>query len=135
MNSAWSAATRAAPISISATTLSAPLSSQEGATYEIGGTTYTAAEVGTLSSKTSFASTAPYLGIGYDFSLLGKVGLNLDIGVLWQGSPDVTLTADGLFAEDADFLASLESERQELEDEVKDFKAWPVISLGFVVNF
>ena len=24
---------------------------------------------------------------------------------------------------------------QELDDEISDYKAWPVISLGFVVNF
>ena len=62
---------------------------------------------------------APYLGIGYDFSAFGKVGLNLDIGVLWQGDPDVTLTADGLLASDPTFLASLETERQALRGELK----------------
>jgi hypothetical protein len=111
------------------------MTSKDSQTYEIGGTTYTAAEVGTLTSKTSFASTAPYLGIGYDFSLLGKVGMNLDIGVLWQGEPDVTLIADGLFADNPEFQSAIEIERQELVDEVKNFKAYPVVSLGFVVFF
>ena len=101
----------------------------------IGGSDYPGAAVGTLTSVTSFGSTSPYLGIGFDFSLAGKVGLNLDLGVLWQGEPEVTLEADGLLGSDDDFRAALELERQELEEEVSDFKAWPVISLGFVYNF
>ena len=109
--------------------------SDDSLTYDIGGQTYTSAEVGTLRSTTSFASTAPYVGFGYDFSLFGKVGMNIDIGVLWQGEPDVSLTSDGLAANDPQFQSALEAERQELQDEVKDYKAWPVATLGFVYNF
>ena len=109
-------------------------STAEG-TYEIGGIDFDAADVGTLESVTSFSGTAPYLGIGYDFTILGQVGLNLDLGVLWQGDPEVSLVADGALASDPIFQSALESERQELDDEISDYKAWPVISLGFVVNF
>ena len=109
------------------------------ASFDIGGSTFSAADVGTLQSTTSFSSTAPYLGIGYDFELFGKVGLNFDLGVLWQGDPQVTLDATGLDSApsevQAELLPALEAERLELEDEVSDFKAWPVVSLGFVYNF
>ena len=101
----------------------------------IGSIDYTAAEIGTLSSKTSFSSTAPYFGFGFDFTVLNKVGLNLDFGVLWQDEPIVTMASTGLLASDPFFLAELESERQELEDELSNYKAWPVITLGFVYNF
>jgi hypothetical protein len=107
----------------------------EGADLNIGGITYPGADIGTLESITSFGSTSPYLGIGFDFTLGGKVGLNLDLGLLWQGEPDVTLEASGLLALDPGFQSALEAERQELEDEMSDFKAWPVISLGFVYKF
>lgn len=109
-------------------------SAPEG-TYNIGGVEFDAADVGTLTSATSFSGTAPYLGVGYDFTVMGKVGLNLDFGVLWQGDPVVTMAADGVLADDPLFQAALEAERQEFEDDVSDFKAWPVISLGFVYNF
>lgn len=107
----------------------------EGTDIDIGGITYPGTGIGTLRSVTSFGSTSPYLGIGFDFTLAGKVGLNLDFGVLWQDEPEVTLTADGLLAQDAGFLASLEAERLELEDEMSDFKAWPVVSLGVFYKF
>lgn len=111
------------------------LFNDEGDDQNIGGIVYPGSGIGTLSSKTSFASTAPYLGIGFDFTLAGKVGMNLDFGVLWQGEPDVTLEASGALASDPGFQAAMEQERQELEDEMSDFKAWPVISLGFVYKF
>ena len=107
----------------------------EAADLEIGGINYPGAGIGTLTSVTSFGSTSPYLGIGFDFTLAGKVGMNLDFGVLWQGEPDVTLEADGLLALDPGFQAALEAERVELEDEMSDFKAWPVVSVGFVYKF
>lgn len=106
-----------------------------GASFDIGGSTFSSADVGTLQSVTSFADTAPYLGVGYDFEILGKVGLNFDFGVLWQGDPSVSLEADGLAAGSQVFQDALETERLELEDEMSDFKAWPVVSVAFIYNF
>ncbi|MGI9238900.1 MAG: hypothetical protein ACR2QZ_15990 [Woeseiaceae bacterium] len=110
-----------------------------GQPIEIGNEIFSPADVGTLESVSSFDSTAPYLGVGYDFEIFGKVGLNLDFGVLWQGEPNVTLEATGLASAPPaiqDSLATeLENERLELEDEMSDFKAWPVVSLGFIYNF
>ncbi len=111
------------------------LVSQETNLIDIGNATYPSAAVGTLTSTTSFPDVAPYLGVGFDFSLFSRVGLNLDFGVLWQGEPEVTLTANGALAGDPAFQASLELERLELANEFSDFKAWPVASLGFFVNF
>lgn len=110
-----------------------------GANFDIGGVSFSSGDVGALQSTTSFADTAPYLGVGFDFEVFGKVGLNLDLGVLWQGDPIVTLEATGLAAApplvQALLQPAIEIERQQLEDEMSDFKAWPVISLGFVYNF
>jgi hypothetical protein len=103
--------------------------------FNIGGIEYPADAVGELTSSTTFDAMSPYLGIGYDFELFGKAGLNFDLGVLFQGEPIVTLEADGLAVGDPFFDAALELERQELEDEMSNLKAWPVISLGFVYNF
>ena len=100
---------------------------------EIGNGFYDPADVGTLRSTTSFEGVAPYLGVGFDFSIFGKVGLNLDFGVLWQGDPLVDLTFDGPGA--PGLPADIDAERQELEAEFEDYKAFPVVSLGFSFNF
>ena len=91
--------------------------------------------MGTVSATAAFDSTSPYFGVGFDFTLLGKVGMNLDFGVLWQGSPQISMATDGLLSGDPTFEASLDAERAELENELGDYKAWPVVSLGFVFNF
>jgi hypothetical protein len=111
------------------------LVSRESGPVEVGGMTFSSAEVGTLRSLTSFDGTAPYAGIGFDFGLFGKVGMNLDLGVLFQGDPDVTLTSDGELADEPAFIEALERERVELEDEVDEFKLYPVASLTFNVQF
>lgn len=110
-----------------------------GADISIGGIPFSSTDVGALQSTTSLEGTSPYLGAGFDFEIFGKVGLNFDFGVLWQGEPTVSLIATGLDTAPAQVQAllipALEAERLELEDEVSDFKAWPVISLSFVYNF
>ena len=111
------------------------LVSTDATSFNIGGTTFTPADVGTLTSTTTFSSTSPYVGLGFDFELVNRLGMTLDIGVLWQGDPDVTLTADGLLSADPTFLSLLETERQELASEMDDLKAYPVISLGVNFNF
>lgn len=109
--------------------------SLDSVAYDIGGITYTAADVGQLTAETTFESTSPYLGAGFDFSMFNKVGLNVDFGVLWQGDPKVSLGATGLLANDPTFLSQLEVERTQLEDEVDSFKAYPVVSIGINFNF
>lgn len=109
--------------------------STDAPAFDIGGSTWTAADVGTLSSETSWDSTSPYLGAGFDFELFGKVGLNFDFGVLWQGDPKVSLSSDGPAAVNQLFMDALENERSELEDDLDALKAYPVMSLGFNFNF
>ena len=111
--------------------------SQDVSSYYIGDSSipYLPDEVGTLQSVTSFDSISPYVGAGFDFDVFDRLGLSLDFGVLWQGDPIVTLTADGLLASDPGFMADLEAERQQLENEVEDLKAYPVVSIGFNFNF
>ena len=111
------------------------VSGDNGAIIVIGGDPYPADAVGTLGASASFDSTSPYLGVGFDFTVFGKVGMNLDFGVLWQGSPQVSIAADGLLSGNPVFEASLDAERAELENELSDYKAWPVVSLGFFFNF
>ncbi len=113
------------------------LVSQDMSAYLVGSNPvpYLPADVGTLRNVASFDGVSPYLGAGFDFDVMDRLGLSLDFGVLWQGEPTVAITTDGLLASDPGFLADLDDERQSLEDEMKDLKAYPVISIGFNFNF
>lgn len=112
------------------------LVSQSMPSYDLGGSQgYLPAEVGTLQSVASFDSMSPYVGAGFDFSLMDRLGLSLDFGVLLQGEPTVIMTSDGTLAQDPGFMQDLADEASELEDELTDLKAYPVISIGFNFNF
>ena len=111
--------------------------SQDMAAYPIGDNPipYTPGEAGTLRSTASFDGVSPYLGAGFDFDILDRLGLSFDFGVLWQGSPQVAMSSDGSLANDPGFLSDLEVERQAVEEELENLKAYPVISLGLNFNF
>lgn len=103
--------------------------------YNIGGQTFNASDVGNLRGKATFDSVAPYAGVGLDFRVFDTFGLHFDAGVMYQGSAELSLTADGAIANDAAFRAALEQERLELEEEVSDYEWFPVIAASFSVNF
>ena len=111
------------------------LVSEPALSYNIGGDIYTPAEVGTLRSDTVWDDFAPYLGAGFDFEVFNRLGMSFDFGVLWQGDPEVTLTSDGNPLDPDAFAASLEAERQDLEEEFDTLKAYPALSIGFHFNF
>ncbi|MGB0467149.1 MAG: hypothetical protein ACPGF7_06390 [Pontibacterium sp.] len=103
--------------------------------YDIGNTTYTAAQVGTLTGEIGFDSMAPYLSLGYDANLTDNLVLGADLGVIFQGSPDVTYSATGALASDAAFLADLQREEDNAQSDIDDFKYLPVVKIALSYRF
>jgi len=112
----------------------------------IGDKTYDLSNA-TLNTNVGFKSVAPYVGIGWGNAVKmgSKWSFSLDAGVLFQGAPDAKISATGTVDEvggansinvsDAIFQTELAKEEKELNDELKDFKAYPVISLGASYRF
>lgn len=94
--------------------------------FNINGTNYT---LNSLQSEVTFNSVAPYLGIGWGNPTgQGKGwGLTSDLGVLFQGSPNVTLTQTG---GNAQAQAAVTQEQGRLQDSLKNFKLYPVATVG-----
>lgn len=105
-----------------------------GSSYVINGQTYTSAEVGTLNGKLTFNSTAPYLGLGWGNRPGSRWGLAADIGVLYQGSPQLALSASGALSDPA-LASNVEQERRSAEEDLSDFEWYPVLSLGMYFRF
>ncbi|MGQ0698622.1 MAG: hypothetical protein ACT4PZ_10305 [Panacagrimonas sp.] len=106
-----------------------------------------------------FGSAAPYLGLGWGGTANGSgFGVSFDLGVIFTGSPEVTLSvpsgsacdaeanpgcdpvADGFdvnegSADALEFQSAVEAERLELEDGTGDATFWPVIRLGLHYRF
>lgn len=104
---------------------------------DVGGTVYTPAEVGTLRASVGFDSTAPFVGLGWDWSRKEgrRFGVSFDLGIVRQGAPRLTLSADGSLANDVNFAIDLATEKAELEDALDGFDLFPYATLGFVFKF
>jgi hypothetical protein len=99
----------------------------------INGTNYPASTVGTVEGQGSFSnSVAPYLGIGFGTPINGGLGFNIDAGVMFAGSPKVSLSAPNAPQAIKDELAI--QERKTNED-IKGFNLYPVVSIGFSYAF
>lgn len=83
-------------------------------------------------------SAAPYLGIGYGRVAGAGVNFYADLGVMFQGSPRASLTANctGLTAGQCSTLqGQAAAEQARLEDELKAFKYYPVLNIGLTIGF
>lgn len=102
--------------------------------YTINGTTYSAAQVGTLNGDVTFNSAAPYLGFGWNSQPKNKgLSFKSDFGVMFQGSPKATLTYTG--TQDPAISQQVAVEQANLNDKLKNYKYYPVISFAIGYAF
>jgi hypothetical protein len=84
-------------------------------------------------------SAAPYLGIGYGNVSGAGVNFYADLGVMFQGTPQATLTANcGAFAgtpQCTNAQNQVAAEQQRLQDELKNAKYYPVLNIGITIGF
>lgn len=113
-----------------------------GATYEIDGTTYTAAQIGTLTAESEIAKVAPALTIGYGGGRSKGFVFGIEAGALFQGSVRIRpLTITGTCAGAsppaacASLAADLEAERQSVNDDISGYKVYPILQLSVGYRF
>ena len=106
---------------------------------QIGSHTYGPEVIGTLSGKIEVDNTfAPYLGIGFG-NAVGRdrrLTFSLDLGVIFQAY-DVSLASDGpgMTAKLDLFREDIQKEEEKIQDDLDDFKFYPVLTLGFGYHF
>lgn len=127
------------------------LVSEDAQTAEIGDMAYDVD--GELETDIRFNSSAPYLGIGFGNPRNSRspFSASLELGVLFQGSPQATLTARGTATElstntsftigDLSNAAAqeledeIQKEEENLNSDIEEYKFYPVISLGLNYRF
>ena len=83
-------------------------------------------------------SFAPYLGVGYGNVWTRGVNFYFDLGVMFQGSPQVSLSLDCGTASPAQCATAqtrLEEERQRVQDKVDKYKYYPVANIGLTIGW
>lgn len=113
-----------------------------GSNYEIDGTTYTAAQIGTLTAETDVKGLAPSLTIGYGGGLSKGLSFGIEAGVLFQGSVTIKpLTFTGVCASSsppagcATLAADLDAERLSVNDDISGYKAYPILQFSIGYRF
>ncbi|NGX17636.1 hypothetical protein [Wenzhouxiangella sp. XN24] len=100
---------------------------------DIGENTYDAA----VDATVGWSGFAPYLGVGFGNAVgAGHWSFSMDLGVMFTGSPDVTLngTVNDPTLE-AQFQDDLALEQERVQAELDDAKYYPVLSLGVAYRF
>ena len=106
-------------------------------TYTIDGNQYQASTVGTLSGEYKYGnSIAPYLGIGIGKSTNEGLGFNADVGLMFTGSPKVTLNAsDPTFNNNPTTRSQIDNQVRQTENDLRGFNVYPVLSVGLSYGF
>lgn len=105
-----------------------------GGTYTINGTTYTSAQIGTLSGEVTFNKTAPYLGFGWSSQPKNKGFMfSSDFGIMFQGSPKAKLSYTG--TQNATISNQVAAEEANLNSKLSSYKRYPVISFAIGYAF
>lgn len=111
--------------------------------YNINGVSYTSTQVGDLRGELLMGSDiSPYLGIGFGNNISGGSGLsfNLDLGVFFTGVPKAALTTTGGTLQNnapayAILQENLARETDNIMNDIKDYKYYPMVSISIAYRF
>lgn len=114
------------------------LNATPSAPVNIGGQTFTPAQVGTLTGQIKLKDVAPFAGLGFDntFTRSSRWGFRALAGVAWSDEPEVGLeSTGGSLSNDPTFRARLAEERASIQSDVEDYGFYPVLQLGLNYKF
>ena len=101
---------------------------------EIDDVTYSGAQVGILTGRARVKKVAPALTLGWAGSNRRGFTFGFELGALFQGAVRIQeFTASGSLRNDPTFQARLRNERQNVQNDVNDYKVYPIIqsSIGW----
>lgn len=107
---------------------------------KIGDHRYEPASIGTISGRANVEDDmAPYVGIGWGNSVADDAALtlSLDLGVMFQSYEVEPLhaTGSGAKSDNPVFREDLAKERNRLQDDLDDWKIYPVLTLSLAYHF
>ena len=98
----------------------------------VGGQVFTPAQIGTLTGRATVKDFAPALTLGYGSSFGSGFTVGFEAGALFQGKVRLRnfTSSTGLIPQ-----ARLEAERLDLQDDVDDYKVYPIVQLTLGYRF
>ncbi|MDD9892730.1 MAG: hypothetical protein OXT49_04370, partial [Gammaproteobacteria bacterium] len=83
------------------------------------------------------SGTHPYVGIGWGNPVSDGIpfGLFFDFGLMFQGTPEVSVVAQCDAAFQAQCDSDAEDEERELQEDAEDFEVYPIVNVGLRWRF
>ena len=109
--------------------------SLKGAT---GDNSLVGALLGNLEGDVKGNTIAPYFGLGFGNPVVGDqggFGFKADVGLVYHGNPQVSLSADGLLAGTPLGQTLIAQEETELQDDVDGYEWYPVVGVSLFYRF
>lgn len=113
--------------------------------YTFRDRTYSVSDIGEVDGRIDVRRFAPYLGIGWSSRASDRGGWRFtsDLGVIFQGTPRLTLESTGcdlgrglLGRAICDRLRSdLASETEQAREEIRNYRYYPVVRIGLAYQF
>lgn len=112
------------------------LDSAGNGTYMINNHQYSAQQVGTFTGRVAWKRVAPYLGIGWGSKAARQTGFSMgfDLGVLFTGSPQVTLSASNP-QNNSQLASDVAAAQASANQKASSYKLWPVIGVRIGYDF
>lgn len=107
-----------------------------GGTINVGGIPYAVPASAAVNAKIDFDKVVPYFGFGWGRTPKNTgLSFTTDIGIVFQGSPNATVTTTDIPDTTGTLAADVAMAETDMEDAMKDFKVYPVISFGIGYTF
>lgn len=106
-------------------------------TVTLNGVAFSTADIGTVNGEVTFNKVAPYVGFGWNSQPKNTgFAFKSDFGVMLQGSPKATITYTGNGGAVASQInTQVAVEQANLNEKLKNYKAYPVISFAIGYAF
>lgn len=103
----------------------------------VGNQIFTPAQISVLSGVARVRDFAPAVTFGYGGMLQSGFVVAVEAGALFQGAPRLRdfRSEGGTLSGDPAFQAQLERERVELENDIDDYRLYPVVQLSLGYRF
>jgi len=103
-------------------------------TVTIGDGEYTSQDIGQVDAKVKFNRAAPYFGFGFNNPIkrYGHFGFFVDLGFMYHGTPVASMTTTKIVP---GLQTEIDKEIQEINEDIKDFKFFPVVQMGLSYRF
>ncbi len=103
----------------------------------IGTRTVTPVQIGTLRASYRVRDWAPAVTVGYAGDVAPRLTLGVEAGAVYHGAPRITAlrSQGGTLSDDPGFAADLERERMLIENDIGDYKFYPVVQASLGLRF